>query len=438
MAEGLSSNFYNHFLALLWGDGDSAYLSEADASVYSEWESYSSIIKRMCTKSGTLQRFSDSISCSSWDFLVNSKFHKNYCKTYIISGISTAMSHEVQGPDSPESYLDGAQTQENLFYPELMMEILDALHAVYESLKLNNLRKKYLHSLNRYFLNDILLASSLASEGLDLGRLVVLLCHIAYFLGEESYLDHYIRDFPDLSEKFGMQTSFSGRTPPSLFRWLENCLQHGCNSADRPDISPLICKDESSVLSWARKIISFYSLLCGAEQLGKNLSSGVRCNITTGSSCNYEELTVLAMVGERFGLQELDLLPVGVSLPLRHALDKCRESPPTDWPAAAYVLLGREDMALSRLSHSRKSKELEPQTNVNFVSMSTPYMLHVHPVTIPSSISDTIGLENTKFDDGDSVDGSMSDGMEHIFNSTTQLRYGRDLRLNEVRHGQLY
>ncbi|KAA8539561.1 hypothetical protein F0562_026253 [Nyssa sinensis] len=33
MAEGLSSTFYNHFLALLWGDGDLAYLSAADASV---------------------------------------------------------------------------------------------------------------------------------------------------------------------------------------------------------------------------------------------------------------------------------------------------------------------------------------------------------------------------------------------------------------------
>ncbi|KAH1073358.1 hypothetical protein J1N35_025686 [Gossypium stocksii] len=28
----------------------------------------------------------------------------------------------------------------------------------------------------------------------------------------------------------------------------------------------------------------------------------------------------------------------------------------------------------------------------------------------------------------------MADGMENIFSSCTQLRYGRDLRLNEVRH----
>ena len=118
-------------------------------------------------------------------------------------------------------------------------------------------------------------------------------------------------------------------------------------------------------------------------------------------------------------------------------MDKCRESPPTDWPAAAYILLGRQDLALSCSSHSRQSKELEPHTKLNLVSMSTPYMQHLHPVTIPSSVSGTIGLENTKLEDTDSVDGITTDGMEHIFNSSTQLRYGRDLRLNEVSYGPL-
>lgn len=113
-------------------------------------------------------------------------------------------------------------------------------------------------------------------------------------------------------------------------------------------------------------------------------------------------------------------------------MDKCRESPPADWPASAYVLLGREDLAFSCLAHSCKLMELETQTNANLVSMSTPYMLHLHPVTVPSTVSDNIGLESTRLEDTDSVDGSMADGMENIFSSCTQLRYGRDLRLNEV------
>lgn len=114
------------------------------------------------------------------------------------------------------------------------------------------------------------------------------------------------------------------------------------------------------------------------------------------------------------------------------ALDKSRDSPPIDWPAAAYVLLGREDLAFSRLAYSRKSLELEPHMNVTMTCMSAPYMLNLHPVTIPSSISDTIQSEDNKLEDVDSVEGYVADGMEHIFNSGIQLRYGRDLRLNEV------
>ena len=64
--------------------------------------------------------------------------------------------------------------------------------------------------------------------------------------------------------------------------------------------------------------------------------------------------------------------------------------------------------------------------------MPIPYMLHLHPVIVPSSVSESVGMENTKIEDTSSADGSVIDGMEHIFNSYTQLRYGRDLRLNEV------
>lgn len=156
----------------------------------------------------------------------------------------------------------------------------------------------------------------------DLELLAVLLCDIAKFLGEQSYLDHYIRDFPGLSKNAGMSKTFlSCKTPPSLFRWLENCLLLGCDSANLNDLSPLICQNASSVVSWGRKVVSFYSLLSGAKQIGKKLSSGVYCNIAVGSHCTKEELTVLAMVGERFGLKQLDLLPSGVSLPLRHVSD---------------------------------------------------------------------------------------------------------------------
>lgn len=113
------------------------------------------------------------------------------------------------------------------------------------------------------------------------------------------------------------------------------------------------------------------------------------------------------------------------------AIDKCRESPPTNWPAAAYVLLGREDLALLQLRDPTKYPDLDC-TRSNLILVSTPYMLPLHPVTIPSSVSDTLEMDDTKLEDIDNFEGPVADGMDHIFNSSTQLRYGRDLRLNEV------
>ncbi|KAK7361120.1 hypothetical protein VNO77_03161 [Canavalia gladiata] len=109
------------------------------------------------------------------------------------------------------------------------------------------------------------------------------------------------------------------------------------------------------------------------------------------------------------------------------------------WPAAVYVLLGRQDLAMSTLARERKYRGIETSSNMNVISMSTPYMLNLHPMTISSTIYDAIRLEGTKVEDTDSVDRSMTDDMEHIFNSSTQFRYGRDLRLNDdLQHAQLW
>lgn len=113
-------------------------------------------------------------------------------------------------------------------------------------------------------------------------------------------------------------------------------------------------------------------------------------------------------------------------------MEKCRDSPPADWPAPAYVLVGREDLALTCLGPSRNQKDPDSHSCLKLVSASVPYMLHLHPVTVPPTTSDMTGLDGFKIEDADSLDGSMADGMEHMFNSSTQLRFGRDLRLNEV------
>uniref|UniRef100_A0A0E0DQC7 Anaphase-promoting complex subunit 1 n=1 Tax=Oryza meridionalis TaxID=40149 RepID=A0A0E0DQC7_9ORYZ len=404
MAEGLQSCFYSHFVSLLWGDSDAAYLCSS-SHVDSEWESFSYEVEKICAKYGQISPTKSSESpCTAWDFLINSKHHAKYGK---LSRTSLPVSYNT-GSMSFHSFPQDGNSADVSFYIRFISETLDTLHALYENLKLNILRKQ------------------------DLASLASLLCRVASSLGENSYVDYYCRDFPhNLVEFHSLSSATALRAPPCLFRWLENCLLHGCDLKTSDDIPALMCKEKSSAVSWGRKVVSFYSLLLGAERIGKNLSSGVYCEVASGSARNTEELTVLAMVAEKFGRQQLDLLPIGVSLVLRHALDKCRESPPDDWPAPAYVLVGRDDLAMARMGSGRRENGF--WNNDNLTSISVPYMLHLQPVTVPTTALDVPPSEILNSEDTDSVYRSVEDGMEHIFTSTTQLRYGRDLRLNEVR-----
>lgn len=149
MAEGLSSSFYRHFLGLLWKDGGSAYLSNADSSISAEWDSFCSIIMQMCTSPHvTSQEFSNSVPHSSWEFLLSSKFHKDY-KLKSISGIASGTSPGLSLDllrFSPRSNSEDIKNLHKSTYTELLMECLDSLHAVYECLKLDILRKRLVFS----------------------------------------------------------------------------------------------------------------------------------------------------------------------------------------------------------------------------------------------------------------------------------------------------
>ncbi|CAI9295775.1 unnamed protein product [Lactuca saligna] len=135
MVEGLEANLYNHFVGLLWGNGDSAYLSKLDFPVDTEWESFCAIILDI---SGRDWKNPQIHSGSSWEFLVNSSFHEKYSKSHFMSGFSRRISLQSDQSCIASQHLDTSHTVESL------LEIIDLLHAVYESLKLNHLRKSYL------------------------------------------------------------------------------------------------------------------------------------------------------------------------------------------------------------------------------------------------------------------------------------------------------
>jgi anaphase-promoting complex subunit 1 len=138
-----------------------------------------------------------------------------------------------------------------------------------------------------------------------------------------NYVDHYTRDFPtavpsmpNLVEPTNLRNK--GRAPASLFQWLEDCLK-GKESAENVMRLPvLLTKIGTNCVDWSRKVVGFFELLTGSELNGRQLPSGVHISVAKGTVTVPEQRAVLAMVAEGFGLPDLDRLPPGVSLPLRH------------------------------------------------------------------------------------------------------------------------
>ena len=150
-----------------------------------------------------------------------------------------------------------------------------------------------------------------------------LLGHIAASLHEWNYLDHYARDFPDLFGLFEASKCDrnwqSLKVPFNIFQWLANCMR-AQNSRFSDSLPSLYMNREATCINFSRKVIGFYELLCCSEAVSKVVSCGVHVDIAAGSFETAEQKLVLAMVGENFGLTDLDCLPAGVSLPLRHVI----------------------------------------------------------------------------------------------------------------------
>lgn len=402
--EGLQSPIYNHFLASLWGHTYSWANAPAKSNVGAganpdlEWASFADTLMQWCKKGSVVQACKTVSSSSAWDFLLNSTMHKRNKNMY--AGLSAPALLSKCDTNLGGDQMEGLG-QESPEYTGILSEVLMILHAVYEDHKLDSLHWRELHPL-----------SSL------LGCMSSSLC-------EWNYLDHYARDFPDLFELFQGASPHRNwqalKVPFNIFQWLERCMRERESSPLGDKLPFLYANKDSTCVSFSRKVVAFYELLACRDAISGVLPSGVHVHIAGGSFQSPEQRLVLAMVGEGFGLADLDRLPAGVSLPLRHALNSCREAPPPDWPESAFVLVGREDLA---------SMCNEKQTHVNVTCIAAPYMLHLRPVPVISSESDS--YENINTESISSVD-LVSDGMEHMFNGTIQLRFGRDLRLNEVR-----
>ncbi|BBN07484.1 anaphase-promoting complex subunit 1 [Marchantia polymorpha subsp. ruderalis] len=433
-AESLRPSLYRyllkHFLERDFPATEALFLPTPDGKPDVNWAGFSDlileIIRDMPVARGPPPPSLTKATNTSWEFLLQSGMHKNNLLNRRYVALPIFQQPFIQNPlphPAPRS-VDEKETDEMPVYVSVMMEILEVLHAVYEDCKLDTLRWRQ--------------ASQLAT----------LLSHLAAAAGELEYVDHYTRDFPTvvppLPELSKNSLHGTWRTPANLFRWVEYRIKKRRMPRSGEGLPALLLREGVLSVEWSRKVVGFYELLLGDEETAKEKPTVVHIGMSRGTANRPEHKMVLAMVAEAFSLPDLDRLPCGISLPLRHALNISREAPPGDWPPQAYVLVGREDLAATCSSSFSKGRDelkktstttagsvKNPVVDVDDAFLAAPYMLHLRPITIPQSI-DSSELGDAE-GQGTAVDGCISDGMDHMSSTTAPLRFGSDLRLNEVR-----
>ncbi|XP_053314793.1 anaphase-promoting complex subunit 1 [Spea bombifrons] len=286
-------------------------------------------------------RPSETGSDEDWDYLITSDYHRN------VEGHVLARALQLEPLEVPASREDLQQSL-NLDSSALLFSHIPAifyvLHLAYEELKLNTLMREGVCSL------------------------VVLLLQLARDLNLNAFMDFYSRDYPTLAKTtelncrmeptqigFMNYPSFFCAVPPSIHHWLSLCLK-GEKAAPYPYL-PGICERSKLV------VLSFALYILGDEHAVSRDPSKYLSKITAGQRkqqqederryslrpcptvSSLSEKLVVWMTNIDFTLRDLESLPFGVALPIRHAIYQCRQQPASDWPEAVCLLIGRQDLS---------------------------------------------------------------------------------------------
>lgn len=341
---------------------------------------------------------SDQGSEVDWEALIGSDHHK-----FIKSSIECCFGLDCSSTSvqaSKHSFPSSLNTSSVLFVH--IPAVFAALHLTFE---------------------DLLLSTTLVEE---VENLVPSLYQLALDLRRTNYADYYCRKFPSLynsctdepsqiTEEHLAKLQYPGMVfdqVVSVDNWVNAALkeQECCPFPYIPGVCNL-----------TKSIISLYAVLVKqnmtTEQavdrcLRRLAPAGHRGPITdlslsrsfsvTVPTTSVQERMVLFMTDLGMTLEELECLPIGLSLPFREAIFHCRYNPPSDWPEEPYVLIGRQDLA--KLLSMGKKKNICPPG----IYTSKPYT----------------GTEGTQYEE---------DGMEHLDQELLRLRFSEDLRVSEAR-----
>lgn len=291
------------------------------------------------------QRTSSDGSVDDWDYLLNSKLHKNIGSSLAnllhLNEYTTGKSTNMKG-HTKKNFVDFEHktqfNQNSILFPYII-HILFSFHLVYEETKLNSL------------LCD------------DLKHIAGLLHQLSKDLRLDNYVTHYWLDFPvnlnfeydrvesQLTEevlKSLTQPNYFSCDPPSIFKYINGMLKE-FDVGSYPYLAEVneMSKNIIEVLSIANGGGGYIQSVChreGVQAASTPRAFAQNVNTNTTKVRHIEAVEVLCQRG--ITVHDVDNLPPAIALLLMNIFVKCKMDPPVEWPLEAYNLIMREDLAL--------------------------------------------------------------------------------------------
>ncbi|TPX34860.1 hypothetical protein SmJEL517_g02637 [Synchytrium microbalum] len=293
-----------------------------------EWQDFVVVLFSFCHSKPHLTKQVPSPKVTSpWEAVLASSAHQQWSSDPIFKRAPPIIAIDDSKASSQMSQLYNASKELYLSHHtersiiEHMSQVLNALHVVYEDLKLSVLELD------------------------SMCRMGSLLIQLASYLGADDYVDHYIRDgipaqetcvFTVTSGKSPQLSQHQPKTPPSIYHWLMSRMKN--KSEEFP-----VLKTGAGLLNlhhtpWHQKPCHRTESIC-------HVYNALFTTPPSPPNTTSDEAMVSAMVEKSMSLAHLDILPFGIALPIREALKRCRAHPPGLWNAQALILVGREDVA---------------------------------------------------------------------------------------------
>ncbi|KAJ0176308.1 hypothetical protein K1T71_008482, partial [Dendrolimus kikuchii] len=354
------------------------------------------------------QRTSSDGTNDDWQYLLNSKLHK------LVGGsIASMLNFPIAIPDlkrvTRKSYGLEKSTNFNtnsLLFPYII-QILYSFHLVYEELKLNTLLSSNLKPLSSFLY--------------QLSKDLQLLNYINYYwldFPTEFNLDleDYESQFNDLVLNKLAEPNYFNKQPPSVFGYINSMLK---------DVDVGYYPYLADINNTSRDLIEVLTTIgCGRCAGVQTITSRDGVAASSTPRCRKENMPytdpycqAIMLVCER-GMtpRDIDNLPPALALLLLTVFSRCKAEPPVEWPAEAYNLVMREDLALqAEIAQTITSTtEYMESLALEVLEKETAYSMNSDPVEEPPQ---------PKNDENDS-----STGMEHLNTKLLSLLYPRDHR----------